>query len=1701
MPQLLPHTMRPIHRNLRILFPIIFLVCASNVFGTGTHVDEKVLKEIAEDEGMGYKFANSVMLVQLAKEFESSSRFVPSIAVPIFAGVSSERIFDITRKFGALDIRDRWSQLLKQYFHTGEEVDTLYRTKRYPEGFLKQAQKLESDIKDAFRSMDAKTVMSLMLDGRGNEVVSSVEKLNERLMLRSSGKEDTKVLANAGGNKSIANVEPNPEQIILWMGEVVGSYFGATSLKQRLNAGDRSILDPIPLTPVLIQRMIGEKSAERLPKCGVMFTEDAEGGISAIDASKTSGITLIQSAYGHNEAVVNSRIPVDSYFVDETNYVYPIIRRKTHRMKPSIESGQLLLVRNEEQWARSSALNQQEVLQLKAFANRIEEFYRGPMDVEFVVDAVENVIYIVQARPIVHNPDLPQPSYLANPKDFSPEKTYAGDAIGVAGGSLRFVNSPDQIIVGKNINDALATYHNQNEVMDKNNIRCIIVGRMAPTTSHEATSFRSEGKPVIYVENWQKIRNMLYVDGTRLLISPQQGLVIDWKGKEDSLDEILANEEIARRGWSSYPAPAAFSLSEQFLPHWDVFETYQKFFASVSLEDVDFKDTPTKEMLERLKIGDERHVDQVLKYYVESSFNAIDEASVDVILTPGKKRRIGDLKRYLVVAAMQIKEKARYQPNDIYYTRRLLPIRFLESLTLQEPKPGQLVDATSIMHIVERKLRVDQAIMREYRDSNLDAQSTKYLRLKNIAMTESLKRRWANFVLGLHALVNEEQLKAEFGRLVKVLNRFEMLPVWLHTSFSNVEEQLRDDAKGIASRLIREYGEDERFIEAIAEKRLEMSALNVEAFAEPKAFEAQWQSFSHVLLDYFSSERFLLDYREAKPLGKLAALSVMQKFVDNFDLAIKALKGSREYKTKKLLAHFHSMLQRSAALFKMWITLVPYGAIRYNASGTLEKYIEYIDQVLSRQNFRVSDLDAGPGFNVSAFTIGSAVDITSLDPKPSTLEDVFSVLHQAQLVVLAALNAQAGIGAIERPQLLADAEAMMKSLRRNELSMGHDSTEQVSLIGVDLTADNLSLDFNLPLGAHSFQATLRNDRPSRNVFLTAKFFGHNPPRWYLLASFIEVLSALKLLNVVDVNASDNGMNYTLLLTGNDDMNEVKKHVQKTIFVTFNQQLDFESYFSGSDTNKKLKIANTIFDSIGERSLMTMNSFPLNTAIELIDTDEGLLLAQRILSAKPMGIDMNSARTLIGVIEHVLEKDVPHLYRNITYWLLPLWQIALTHHDLQTRIEKIVARLVQTGEGKEVATPYDGITTIISELEARLMGRQVHPTLQAKSESDRETTALYALLWENGASLFDVKCGPNKMGPCVLTIDSTDRFGASQNERELLSYMNAYRNKLDLVASSTTQGMGAIKRIVLRFAQRINRTLSEFLRNEIEYMNSGNYHQEITDEMIKYSSSKSNTLGLIKYLIKNMGSKKLISTPTFIMSGIHNLPKNEEGLTVLASVLEHGQEFEMRPVLEELVNTYQSNLAEEKEQIQLWIMKMIKKGHSEFLKASASLVPIVLSPDFPNQAQTMRSILANNLAPQNRPALLNALRRVIRTSSHEGQQAALNYYLTMIKLSENTGAQKDMSEAILTDLVFSQELSQLLGSYDHDVKETVASLLHLILLHEPSVYSVEELAKKLIGVGSVKEFSALRSQIVQLAKNEPYKSHWSQQGLLRSLANI
>ena len=332
-------------------------------------------------------------------------RHAITVAVPEFSGISSEQVQKLFDKNG-FDLVAKWNRFSRKYKNEQSGNRNLLPA-------FAAACQLFSDLilkqnlidRDFFKPQE---ISKFIQQTRDN---------NLRLMVRSTGKEDNEELSNAGGNFSAANVSPGYTEILDAIKQVVALYFSPKSISQRLDAGDKTIFDK-PLTPVLLQRMVGEElngaeNTNQIPVGCVVYTHEPEG--------HTPGVTVIQSSWGHNEGVVESKVPIDTFYVKDQ--IFSTVKVKMHRIIPTYDEASnsygLGFIENPRELQRQPSLSKQAIKAIQLVAQAIHKAYNKPMDIELVYMPHEKKIYVVQARPL--KVARSNPSYITSVRDLDKE--------------------------------------------------------------------------------------------------------------------------------------------------------------------------------------------------------------------------------------------------------------------------------------------------------------------------------------------------------------------------------------------------------------------------------------------------------------------------------------------------------------------------------------------------------------------------------------------------------------------------------------------------------------------------------------------------------------------------------------------------------------------------------------------------------------------------------------------------------------------------------------------------------------------------------------------------------------------------------------------------------------------------------------------------------------------------------------------------------------------------------------------------------------------------------------------------------------------------------------------------------------------------------------------------------------------------------
>lgn len=1099
-------------------------------------LDSGRLKHTAEVQGFGYKKANLDQVAELSDEDFGSYK----IEVPAYAGISSPAVQRLLKRKCGLNVVKRWESIIEKHFppNRPEIKAEVMRSKKFSPEFFMDCALLRQDIANAFALLVTRVeeeggVDALFDVNNVTPIIRGVQQQNERLMVRSTGKEDTVELANAGGNTSVPNVTTASEDVLRAISDVVTSYFGEKSLKQRLGANDPSLFEPTPLTPVLIQRMIGEKTPTATPLCGVMLTEDPESRVvNAPPGSEPSGNSIFQVAYGHNEAVVNGLIPVDTYYVNKEGALFPIIRPKTHRMVPTDKSGELRLEENSLKKAFTATLSKPAIDTLKAFSRRLEQFYGRPMDVEFVISG--NTIYIVQVRPIVHN-DSAAASYIPDLKKLGDAKTLKGSAIGAAGGGIRLAQS-HEIITAATMSDALDKYQ---ECEDPSSIKAIIVEKMAPSTSHWATIFRNEGKPVIHIDTLTTVESWLEDPEAYFLISPQQGLVAHLGATASTLEELQANGTCVN-GWVDYPAAPLFSSCPQFQPterltddtiryvysalkyptNW---ANFQQHAAKVNLQEV----------FEAVRTAQGEQLDMSLAMLLFSFKHTLDQRSRGLPPDAEQQRRTEALQSQALALVRSIKQNGEFPPNHPNYGRKLLPIHFLKALVYSQPRADEVVDGDSLA-LDLREIQEEQRLTRELQKEGItltNPYSLSLLRLGRFATTPEIAQRYRDYVISLDRSGRRDLLQ-DLVILINALDKLDMLVAWLNIVFpSNPDIRVHLEA----------FRRQVPLFKTLAEKRQKLKALNVSAFGDKKSFHTQWKVLKSELLDYVASDAFAEAYKNADVMGKLAMHALMYQVVDRFDLSIKALEGGSktEFTMEEKLNLFQGMLKEYYGLLDRWFNnfdlpnkINPTSAcLEYfkgfdlppNIANRTTVCLEMIHKAIFKSNLDPSDLRFSKDFDLMAFGSLSGASFVS---EPQSLEDGFSALHRELLTMLNLIFQQVSNRPIPMPPLL---ERVTTELRLGRAA------------GIELNAHGMTAYYTRTLREHGVQYRVNQPVGSESLTLSVRFSAQNEMhRWDRIAHCMLLLKIQGKFDVTDIELTSEGVGYTFHLDDNDNLDVLRE---------------------------------------------------------------------------------------------------------------------------------------------------------------------------------------------------------------------------------------------------------------------------------------------------------------------------------------------------------------------------------------------------------------------------------------------------------------------------------------------------------------------------------------------------------------------------------
>lgn len=198
---------------------------------------------------------------------------------------------------------------------------------------------------------------------------------------------------------------------------------------------------------IAVQKMVRSDKASS----GVAFSLDTETGFK--------DVVMINASYGLGESIVQGLVVPDEYVVFKPTLRHgfkPIIKKEigSKKVKTVYKAHGTELANVPSTQAQQQCITDQEILEISKAVFIIEDLYsqeKGswcPIDVEWAKDGIDNLIYIVQARPeTVHVQQKNEYTHYQLQTDQTPHIVVSGQSIGqhIITGTARVISSPHEI--------------------------------------------------------------------------------------------------------------------------------------------------------------------------------------------------------------------------------------------------------------------------------------------------------------------------------------------------------------------------------------------------------------------------------------------------------------------------------------------------------------------------------------------------------------------------------------------------------------------------------------------------------------------------------------------------------------------------------------------------------------------------------------------------------------------------------------------------------------------------------------------------------------------------------------------------------------------------------------------------------------------------------------------------------------------------------------------------------------------------------------------------------------------------------------------------------------------------------------------------------------------------------------------------------
>ncbi len=472
----------------------------------------------------------------------------------------------------------------------------------------------------------------------------------------------------------------------------------------------------------------------------------------------------------------------------------------------------------------------------------------------------------------------------------------------------------------------------------------------------------------------------------------------------------------------------------------------------------------------------------------------------------------------------------------------------------------------------------------------------------------NLTQQWRDFLMASEAVAQDRnhQLDAtQFKLMLSDLQSLDALPLWKATVFfqdmrkKNISGLLSPEKKVLTRTLLKKFTADYTaqtqniFKKCLTYKKIisQLHAQCDKTFTKIASVQELEYNLQENIIDPMTSSEFVNDFKTAPFIAKIILCDVMKSTIDIVDKTIKTVKSSHNLNMNARIAHIKSMLGLFNRLFKTWACeIMPELALKYHSSWPLGSYIQVkqqlFDTIMATQNDQ-SALAKSPHFSVNAAMLGSS---TAFERHyPSTIEDMFMLIHQNSLVVVAgtynSLFPNAVDTLIDIPQQLQECASFFEK----QFSPSHASRPQ--RIGINYTADSIEFLYNMALRNHSSTFQIAYNQTTQQCSLSIQFVGEARQRWEqiaFLANLSPELSGLKHAHPVVFDKNAGIVSCSWIIKNKTDLDCISKYVSYMAVLSYESSLYMEML---TDVNRNALSITQLNDLIKRTYLSAPGDYP------------------------------------------------------------------------------------------------------------------------------------------------------------------------------------------------------------------------------------------------------------------------------------------------------------------------------------------------------------------------------------------------------------------------------------------------------------------------------------------------------------------------------